>query len=153
MVLVFGLKWNMIKQWKTMWISVTAFVLCVCVCLNTRDQRISQDVERLCKQMSTMASRLIISPFTLTYYTYHCYYRWVCRGLWQHVASYVAHKDSSQTQTVIVETFSTFELIKVLCAWNTERKWRKWGKEEHLFLYVTFELFFSLFQLSLMLFV
>lgn len=40
-----------------------------------RDQRISQDVERLCKQMSTMASRLIVSPFTLTYYTYHCFYR------------------------------------------------------------------------------
>ncbi|XP_068198130.1 lysosomal cobalamin transporter ABCD4 isoform X2 [Antennarius striatus] len=38
------------------------------------DQRISQDAERLCKQMSTMASRLIVSPFTLTYYTYHCFY-------------------------------------------------------------------------------
>lgn len=40
-----------------------------------RDQRISQDAERLCKQMSTMASRLIVSPFTLAYYTYHCFYR------------------------------------------------------------------------------
>uniref|UniRef100_A0A7N5ZVM6 ABC transmembrane type-1 domain-containing protein n=1 Tax=Anabas testudineus TaxID=64144 RepID=A0A7N5ZVM6_ANATE len=38
------------------------------------DQRISQDAERLCKQMSTMASRLIVSPFTLTYYTYHCFH-------------------------------------------------------------------------------
>uniref|UniRef100_A0A674PFW7 ATP-binding cassette, sub-family D (ALD), member 4 n=1 Tax=Takifugu rubripes TaxID=31033 RepID=A0A674PFW7_TAKRU len=38
------------------------------------DQRISQDAERLCKQMSTMASRLIVSPFTLAYYTYHCFY-------------------------------------------------------------------------------
>lgn len=37
------------------------------------DQRISQDVERLCKQMSTMASRLLLSPFTLTYYTVLCY--------------------------------------------------------------------------------
>lgn len=26
--------------------------------------------------MSTMASRLIVSPFTLAYYTYHCSYRW-----------------------------------------------------------------------------
>uniref|UniRef100_A0A8C3AGJ8 ATP-binding cassette, sub-family D (ALD), member 4 n=1 Tax=Cyclopterus lumpus TaxID=8103 RepID=A0A8C3AGJ8_CYCLU len=39
-----------------------------------RDQRISQDAERLCKQMSTMASRLIVSPFTLAYYSYHCFY-------------------------------------------------------------------------------
>ncbi|KAM3868782.1 lysosomal cobalamin transporter ABCD4-like [Diretmus argenteus] len=38
------------------------------------DQRISQDAERLCKQMSTMASRLIVSPFSLTYYTYHCFH-------------------------------------------------------------------------------
>ncbi|CAG09148.1 unnamed protein product, partial [Tetraodon nigroviridis] len=38
------------------------------------DQRISQDVERLCKQMSTMASRLVVSPFILAYYTYHCFY-------------------------------------------------------------------------------
>lgn len=40
--------------------------------IDNPDQRISQDAERLCKQMSTMASRLIVSPFTLTYYTYHC---------------------------------------------------------------------------------
>ncbi|XP_024909494.1 lysosomal cobalamin transporter ABCD4 isoform X3 [Cynoglossus semilaevis] len=42
--------------------------------IDNPDQRISQDAERLCKQMSSMASRLIVSPFTLTYYTYHCYY-------------------------------------------------------------------------------
>uniref|UniRef100_A0A672GJ26 ATP-binding cassette, sub-family D (ALD), member 4 n=1 Tax=Salarias fasciatus TaxID=181472 RepID=A0A672GJ26_SALFA len=41
--------------------------------LDNPDQRISQDAERLCKQMSTMASRLIVSPFTLTYYTFHCF--------------------------------------------------------------------------------
>ncbi|XP_076024120.1 lysosomal cobalamin transporter ABCD4 [Genypterus blacodes] len=40
--------------------------------IDNPDQRISQDAERLCKQMSTMASRLIVSPFTLAYYTYHC---------------------------------------------------------------------------------
>ncbi|RXN02635.1 ATP-binding cassette sub-family D member 4 isoform X2 [Labeo rohita] len=40
---------------------------------HSQDQRISQDVERLCKQMSTMASRLLISPFTVTYYTYQCF--------------------------------------------------------------------------------
>uniref|UniRef100_A0A3Q3WYN1 Uncharacterized protein n=1 Tax=Mola mola TaxID=94237 RepID=A0A3Q3WYN1_MOLML len=38
------------------------------------DQRISQDAERLCKQMSSMVSRLTVSPFTLAYYTYHCFY-------------------------------------------------------------------------------
>ncbi|KAF3849839.1 hypothetical protein F7725_019558 [Dissostichus mawsoni] len=43
--------------------------------IDNPDQRISQDAERLCKQMSTMASRLIVSPFTLTYYTYHCFLR------------------------------------------------------------------------------
>uniref|UniRef100_A0A668AYH1 ATP-binding cassette, sub-family D (ALD), member 4 n=1 Tax=Myripristis murdjan TaxID=586833 RepID=A0A668AYH1_9TELE len=42
--------------------------------IDNPDQRISQDVERLCKQMSTMASRLIVSPFTLAYYTYHCFH-------------------------------------------------------------------------------
>ncbi|XP_061668608.1 ATP-binding cassette sub-family D member 4 isoform X3 [Syngnathoides biaculeatus] len=42
--------------------------------LDNPDQRISQDAERLCKQMSSMASRIIVSPFTLAYYTYHCFY-------------------------------------------------------------------------------
>ncbi|XP_014386650.1 PREDICTED: ATP-binding cassette sub-family D member 4 [Myotis brandtii] len=37
------------------------------------DQRISQDVERFCRQLSSMASQLIISPFTLAYYTYQCF--------------------------------------------------------------------------------
>ncbi|KAA0704499.1 ATP-binding cassette sub-family D member 4 PMP70-related protein [Triplophysa tibetana] len=41
--------------------------------IDNPDQRISQDVERLCKQMSTMASRLLISPFTISYYTYQCF--------------------------------------------------------------------------------
>ncbi|XP_028831156.1 lysosomal cobalamin transporter ABCD4 isoform X2 [Denticeps clupeoides] len=41
--------------------------------IDNPDQRISQDGERLCKQMSTMASRLLISPFTLAYYTYQCF--------------------------------------------------------------------------------
>ncbi|XP_056284028.1 ATP-binding cassette sub-family D member 4 isoform X1 [Pseudoliparis swirei] len=42
--------------------------------IDNPDQRISQDADRLCKQMSTMASRLIVSPFTLAYYSYHCFY-------------------------------------------------------------------------------
>ncbi|XP_008565743.1 PREDICTED: ATP-binding cassette sub-family D member 4 [Galeopterus variegatus] len=40
--------------------------------IDNPDQRISQDVERFCRQLSSMASKLIISPFTLAYYTYHC---------------------------------------------------------------------------------
>ncbi|CAL8394333.1 unnamed protein product [Arctogadus glacialis] len=42
--------------------------------IDNPDQRISQDTERLCKQMSNMASRIIVSPFTLAYYTYQCYH-------------------------------------------------------------------------------
>uniref|UniRef100_A0A8C1VL82 ATP-binding cassette, sub-family D (ALD), member 4 n=1 Tax=Cyprinus carpio TaxID=7962 RepID=A0A8C1VL82_CYPCA len=45
----------------------------LCKDIDNPDQRISQDVERLCKQISTMASRLLISPFTVTYYTYQCF--------------------------------------------------------------------------------
>ncbi|XP_036769105.2 lysosomal cobalamin transporter ABCD4 isoform X3 [Manis pentadactyla] len=41
--------------------------------IDNPDQRISQDVERFCRQFSTMASKLITSPFTLTYYTYQCF--------------------------------------------------------------------------------
>ncbi|XP_074091831.1 lysosomal cobalamin transporter ABCD4 isoform X2 [Macrotis lagotis] len=41
--------------------------------IDNPDQRISQDVERFCRQLSTMASKLIISPFTITYYTYQCF--------------------------------------------------------------------------------
>ncbi|XP_036984023.2 lysosomal cobalamin transporter ABCD4 isoform X2 [Artibeus jamaicensis] len=37
------------------------------------DQRISQDVERFCRQLSSMARQLIVSPFTLVYYTYQCF--------------------------------------------------------------------------------
>ncbi|XP_069772189.1 lysosomal cobalamin transporter ABCD4 isoform X5 [Narcine bancroftii] len=43
--------------------------------MGLRDQRISQDVERFCREMSTMATNIIISPFTLSYYTYQCFYR------------------------------------------------------------------------------
>ncbi|XP_059817958.1 ATP-binding cassette sub-family D member 4 isoform X2 [Hypanus sabinus] len=42
--------------------------------LDNPDQRISQDVERFCRGMGTMATNLIISPFTLSYYTYQCFY-------------------------------------------------------------------------------
>ncbi|XP_004837262.1 ATP-binding cassette sub-family D member 4 isoform X2 [Heterocephalus glaber] len=43
--------------------------------IDNPDQRISQDVERLCRQLSSMASKLIISPFTLIYYTFQCFQR------------------------------------------------------------------------------
>ncbi|XP_069772185.1 lysosomal cobalamin transporter ABCD4 isoform X2 [Narcine bancroftii] len=47
----------------------------ICSSLDNPDQRISQDVERFCREMSTMATNIIISPFTLSYYTYQCFYR------------------------------------------------------------------------------
>lgn len=79
------------KKWTTRKSTMTVskemkmmmmMVICV-VGLLRRDQRISQDVERLCKQMSTMASRLVVSPFILAYYTYHCFYRCVWRDTFQ----------------------------------------------------------------------
>ncbi|XP_027527366.1 ATP-binding cassette sub-family D member 4 isoform X5 [Neopelma chrysocephalum] len=42
--------------------------------IDNPDQRISQDVERFCKQLSSMASKLVISPFTLAYYTHQCFH-------------------------------------------------------------------------------
>ncbi|XP_026705704.1 ATP-binding cassette sub-family D member 4 isoform X2 [Athene cunicularia] len=42
--------------------------------IDNPDQRISQDVERFCRQLSSMASKLLISPFTLAYYTYQCFH-------------------------------------------------------------------------------
>ncbi|XP_066281799.1 lysosomal cobalamin transporter ABCD4-like isoform X1 [Branchiostoma lanceolatum] len=41
--------------------------------MDNPDQRISQDVERFCKQFSLMIAVIIISPFTIGYYTYQCY--------------------------------------------------------------------------------
>ncbi|XP_054987286.1 lysosomal cobalamin transporter ABCD4 isoform X1 [Sorex araneus] len=41
--------------------------------IDNPDQRISQDVERFCRQLSSVASKLLISPFTLVYYTYQCF--------------------------------------------------------------------------------
>ncbi|XP_024593571.1 ATP-binding cassette sub-family D member 4 isoform X2 [Neophocaena asiaeorientalis asiaeorientalis] len=41
--------------------------------IDNPDQRISQDVERFCRQLSSVASKLIVSPFTLIYYTYQCF--------------------------------------------------------------------------------
>ncbi|KAF4087493.1 hypothetical protein AMELA_G00071330 [Ameiurus melas] len=37
------------------------------------DQRMTQDAERLCNRLSSMASRLVISPFTIFYYSYQCF--------------------------------------------------------------------------------
>lgn len=52
--------------------------------IDNPDQRISQDVERFCRQLSSVTSKLIISPFTLTYYTYQCFQRLAraCEHLW-----------------------------------------------------------------------
>ncbi|NXA31746.1 ABCD4 protein, partial [Eudromia elegans] len=42
--------------------------------IDNPDQRISQDVERFCRQLSSMAGKLVISPFALAYYTYQCFH-------------------------------------------------------------------------------
>ncbi|KAM3920058.1 lysosomal cobalamin transporter ABCD4 isoform 1-T1 [Leptodactylus fuscus] len=36
------------------------------------DQRMTQDVERLCREIGTVASKLLTTPFTLVYYSYQC---------------------------------------------------------------------------------
>ncbi|XP_031556621.1 ATP-binding cassette sub-family D member 4-like [Actinia tenebrosa] len=41
--------------------------------IDNPDQRITQDVDRFCKQFSQIIASLIISPFTIAYYTYQCY--------------------------------------------------------------------------------
>ncbi|EDO39538.1 predicted protein [Nematostella vectensis] len=41
--------------------------------IDNPDQRITQDVDRFCKQFSQIISSLLISPFTIAYYTYQCY--------------------------------------------------------------------------------
>lgn len=41
--------------------------------IDNPDQRITQDVDRFCKQFSQIIAALIISPFTIAYYTYQCY--------------------------------------------------------------------------------
>ncbi|XP_074852892.1 lysosomal cobalamin transporter ABCD4 isoform X2 [Carettochelys insculpta] len=46
----------------------------LCEDIDNPDQRISQDVERFCRQLSSVASKLILSPFTLSYYTYQCFH-------------------------------------------------------------------------------
>ncbi|XP_063804393.1 lysosomal cobalamin transporter ABCD4 isoform X3 [Pseudophryne corroboree] len=36
------------------------------------DQRMAQDVERLCRELGTFISKILITPFTLVYYSYQC---------------------------------------------------------------------------------
>ncbi|KAG8177047.1 hypothetical protein JTE90_006523 [Oedothorax gibbosus] len=37
------------------------------------DQRITQDVEKFCKQFSLILAPFVVAPFTITYYSYNCY--------------------------------------------------------------------------------
>lgn len=41
--------------------------------IDNPDQRITQDIDRFCKQFSQIIASLIISPFTIAYYSYQCY--------------------------------------------------------------------------------
>ncbi|KAM5129524.1 lysosomal cobalamin transporter ABCD4 isoform 2-T2 [Mantella aurantiaca] len=36
------------------------------------DQRMTQDVERLCRELTNFASKILTTPFTLVYYSYQC---------------------------------------------------------------------------------
>ncbi|XP_063804392.1 lysosomal cobalamin transporter ABCD4 isoform X2 [Pseudophryne corroboree] len=40
------------------------------------DQRMAQDVERLCRELGTFISKILITPFTLVYYSYQCTVRY-----------------------------------------------------------------------------
>ncbi|XP_053552947.1 lysosomal cobalamin transporter ABCD4 [Bombina bombina] len=40
--------------------------------IDNPDQRITQDVERFCRELSSTASKVLIAPFTLVYYSYQC---------------------------------------------------------------------------------
>ena len=43
--------------------------------ISFRDQRITQDVERFCETFRKVIIVVVVSPFTITYYTYLCYQR------------------------------------------------------------------------------
>ncbi|XP_062848063.1 ATP-binding cassette sub-family D member 4 [Trichomycterus rosablanca] len=58
------------KEFFSGWVYYTLNVLQKDI--DNPDQRISQDTEKLCKQLSNMASQLVISPFIISYYTYQC---------------------------------------------------------------------------------
>ena len=45
------------------------------VLISFRDQRITQDVERFCDTFRKVIIVVVVSPFTITYYTYLCYQR------------------------------------------------------------------------------
>ncbi|XP_053331604.1 lysosomal cobalamin transporter ABCD4 [Spea bombifrons] len=40
--------------------------------IDNPDQRMTQDVERLCRDLGSFASKILITPFTLGYYSYQC---------------------------------------------------------------------------------
>jgi len=42
-----------------------------------RDQRITQDVDKTCNKFSEILARLLISPFTIAYYVYQTWSRYV----------------------------------------------------------------------------
>uniref|UniRef100_A0A8C5Q020 ATP binding cassette subfamily D member 4 n=1 Tax=Leptobrachium leishanense TaxID=445787 RepID=A0A8C5Q020_9ANUR len=40
--------------------------------IDNPDQRMTQDVERLCRELGSFASQVLLTPFTLAYYSYQC---------------------------------------------------------------------------------
>ena len=50
------------------------------VCVTCRDQRITQDVDRMTKTFSSIIADLLVSPFTIAFYTYRTWTRCVLTG-------------------------------------------------------------------------
>jgi ABC-type uncharacterized transport system fused permease/ATPase subunit len=47
----------------------------------TSDQRLTQDVNKMCNGFSQIVAKLLITPFTIIYYTYQTWNKWVYRVL------------------------------------------------------------------------
>lgn len=52
---------------------VTSSCACLVVC---RDQRITQDVDRFCDEVSQALPKIILQPFLIGYYSYRTFVRW-----------------------------------------------------------------------------
>ena len=58
------------KTWSTF-----LFLLSFFCTVSSRDQRITQDVERFCDEVSQALPKLILQPFLIGYYSYKTFIR------------------------------------------------------------------------------
>ena len=61
--------------WVFVYKSDSVYNIYYCCYTSFRDQRITQDVDKLSSQFSSIFSTLVITPFIVGYYTYQCYKR------------------------------------------------------------------------------